>query len=474
MNRRKSPRVAIRLLGLFMVILALGVTASAEWKERVLYSFQGGSDGATPVGSVALDKAGNLYGATSDGGSTCLPQGCGTVFRVSPPSRKVGAWTGETIYTFRGAFNGLSDGLTPGGGLVADQHGDLFGTTTLGGNGGCVLLGTTVGCGIVYELSPPKQKGGEWTETILYNFHGGSDGYFPRGDLVFDSHGNLYGATWFGGGKGTTCNQFYGGNCGTVFELSPPTKKGGAWKEKILRHFGGATDGANPNGDLVFDGTGAIYGTAVSGGYGNGICDPGGCGIAFELIPPIKNGGPWTEKMIYRFHGKDGASPVSVIFGTTGDLYGSATGGGNSGSGAVFALTPPAGGGTPWIETLLYRFRGNNDGTNPKAGLVFDADGNLYGTTAVATNRFAQGNVFRLKPSSQTAGIWSFSVLHTFAGSPDGASPSANLILIGSDVIFSTTQLGGTGTACQGGCGSVFEISPLIGVTVTRQELGSQ
>jgi len=235
------------------------LTRVSRWKEKVLYSFQGGSDGALPAGGVVFDKAGNLYGATSDGGSTCLPQECGTVFEVSPPSQKGGAWTESVIYTFQGAFDGSSDGLTPEGAVIIDQQGNLYGTTTLGRNGGCVLLGSRVGCGTVYELSPPMQKGDPWTETILYNFQGGKDGYFPRGDLVFDKQGSLYGATDFGGGKGTTCNIYYGGNCGTVFKLSPPKQKGSAWTEQILHSFAGGTsgkksgDGADPNGGLIFD-----------------------------------------------------------------------------------------------------------------------------------------------------------------------------------------------------------------------------
>jgi hypothetical protein len=461
LTRKSYSRFATRLPLLCLLALAFVSTASAEWKEKVLYSFQGGNDGLTPAGGVIFDKAGNLYGANSWGGSGgCPSPGCGTVFELSPPTQKGGAWTETTIYAFRGVLGSAKDGLTPGGGVIIDQEGNLYGTTSLGGNGPCILLGSQTGCGIVYELSPPAQKGGAWAETIVYNFQGGTDGNFPLGDLVFDESGNLYGATDFGGGKGTTCNPYYGGNCGTVFKLSPPEKKGGKWKEHVLHSFAGGTDGANPSGGLVLDSKGAIFGTAVGGGYGKGICDPGGCGMAFEIKPPAKGGGAWTEKVLYRFRGMDGASPVGVIFGTNGNLYGSATGGGNSGSGAVFVLAAPAAGGTPWKETVLYRFTGRNDGTNPEAGLILDTHGDLYGTTAVATNRSAQGNVFRLKPPSQKEGTWSFSVLHTFTGSPDGASPSAKLVLNGNGGVVGTTQLGGTGSGCQGGCGTAFEVSP--------------
>ena len=175
--------------------------------------------------------------------------------------KKVAPGSETILYGFNG-----TDGSIPVGGAIIDGNGNLYGTTAYGGSGTCLLFGDNVGCGVVYELSPPTQKGGQWTYTVLYNFQGGKDGLFPWGDLVFDSHGNLYGATQFGGGKGTTCNQYFDGNCGTVFELSPPKQKGGKWTEKILHSFAGGTDGANPNGGLVLDGNGAIYGTTYFGG----------------------------------------------------------------------------------------------------------------------------------------------------------------------------------------------------------------
>jgi hypothetical protein len=290
------------------LILALAPSASAQWNEQVLYSFQGLPDGATPVGGMVFDEQGNLYGATSNGGSSsCLGPGqCGTVFELTPPATQGGPWTETVLYVFKGRT--YNDGATPEGGLITDAAGNLYGTTAYDGTGSCKLLGSIVGCGTVYELSPPAQPGGAWTETVLYSFQGGDDGYAPLGDLVFDGAGNLYGATKFGGGKGINCNDLYG-YCGTIFELSPAKASvSGEWREKILHSFGGIAagsamgDGAEPNGALVFDRSGNVYGTTYFGGNGAGLCNGGvggtGCGTVFELTPPTTAGGIWTENLI--------------------------------------------------------------------------------------------------------------------------------------------------------------------------------
>ena len=141
-------------------------------------------------------------------------------------------------------------------------------------------------------------------------------GYLPNGDVVFDKSGNLYGATVFGGTKGTTCDAYYGGQCGVVFEISPPKQKGGAWTQKVLHNFPGIAsgkqdgDGAEPNGGLVLDSKGTIYGTSYFGGNGTAVCGSIGCGTVFSLTPPTKQGGVWTEKILHRFSGPDGAEPA--------------------------------------------------------------------------------------------------------------------------------------------------------------------
>jgi len=465
MHPNPSTRNVVRLLLVAFTMLVLTANVSAEWNEKVLYSFQGGNDGLTPAGGVVFDKLGNLYGTTSAGGTVCPSPGCGIVFEVSPPNQKDGAWTESVIYAFKGVQGGLGDGFTPVGGLIIDQEGNLYGTTSLGGDGPCVLFGSPTGCGTVFKVAPPSQKGGKWTETILYNFQGGTDGYFSWGDLVLDSYGNLYGATQFGGGRGNICNLYFGGNCGTVFKLTPPTQKGGKWTEKILHSFAAGTDGANPNGYLALDGNGAVYGLTNAGGnqncnYGSGQV---GCGTAFKLNPPIKKGSSWTEAVIHRFGStgsNDGGVPMAgVVLDVKGRLYGTTLNGGPQSGGIVFCLARPSTQSHSWRETILYGFNGKEGGFNPEGKVVLDGSGRLYGTTSVGHGGELRGSVFRLKPPQKNGGTWSVSYLHGFTGIPDGMFPAAAPIFDKAGPLYSTTQQGGTG-ACPGGCGTVFQVSP--------------
>jgi hypothetical protein len=167
MTHKKCSPGRIRICLVFGVALALSIPASAEWKEKVLYSFQGGTnDGSVPIGSVVFDKQGNIYGALEFyGPGSCAPQGnaCGAVYQLTPPAQKGGAWKETLIYEFHG--KGANDGELPAGGLLIDTQGNLYGVTAYGGTGNCTLLGVAAGCGTVFELSPPQQQGGAWTET---------------------------------------------------------------------------------------------------------------------------------------------------------------------------------------------------------------------------------------------------------------------------------------------------------------------
>ena len=287
-------------------------------------------------------------------------------------------------------FTGGSDGIEPLAGLIADEEGALYGTTQFGGgtgNGG-------IGFGTVFKLTPPAKGQTAWKETVLYRFTGGSpggcDGSEPLAGLIADKEGALYGTTQFGGGTGINSGITCGGNCGTVFKLTPPAKGQTTWKETVLYRFTGGSDGIEPLAGLIADEEGALYGTTqFGGGTGNGGI---GFGTVFKLTPPAKGQTAWKETVLYRFTGgspggSDGDEPrAGLLADKEGALYGTTQSGGgtincNGNCGTVFKLTPPAKGQTAWKETVLYRFTGGSDGFEPLAGLIADEEGALYGTT---------------------------------------------------------------------------------------------
>jgi uncharacterized repeat protein (TIGR03803 family) len=330
-------------------------------QETVLYSFTGGSDGQDPHGGVTLDSAGNLYGTTVAGGSggLCAGDGCGVVFELTPSG---GSWTETTLYSFKG----LNDGFGPGGGLVFDTAGNLYGTTPDGG---------AHSAGVVFELSPAKYG---WRHKVIHTFTGGKDGAVGSlGSLLFDAAGNLYGVTELGGANGA----------GAVYELSPTQR--GPWKTTVLYDFKGMPDAANPYGGLIFDKAGNLYGTTYFGGTN-------GMGTVFQLIP-----GPnrtWQENVLHSFQGgTDGSFPTStLVFNAAGSLYGTTSTGGRPSCdcGTVFKLTLSRGG---WSERIVHLFGVGRDGSSPNYGLTFDHAGNLYGTTPVGGS-VGQGIVFQFTP----------------------------------------------------------------------------
>jgi hypothetical protein len=276
------------------------------------------------------------------------------------------------------------------------------------------------------------------------------DGYFPWGDLTFDSDGNLYGATQYGGGYGS-CNAPYYQYCGTVFKLSPPKMKGDKWTETVLYAFKSGADGANPNGGLVLDAQRAIYGTTYSGGNQNCKLDGSvGCGTAFRLSPPTEKRSVWNEDMLHVFADySDGALPsAGLTFDATGTLYGDTLG-------TVFQLVSSQRD-ERWKKVTLYSF--TNEAWGPEGPLILDESGNIYGTT-YSSNKFS-GTVFRLSMPGQKAGTWSFSLLYGFGGGGDGGKPAAGLVSNRLNTLYSTTQIGGTGPGCSSyGCGTVFDVS---------------
>jgi uncharacterized repeat protein (TIGR03803 family) len=233
----------------------------------------------------------------------------------------------------------------------------------------------------VFKLSPPTGTKTAWNETVLYAFDGAAKGS-PRLCLI-DIAGNLYGTA-----SGAQDD-------GLVFELSPPVTGQTAWTEVVLHSFDG-TDGQFPSG-LTADAVGNLYGTAEEGGQRGADCKGVGCGVAFELSPPVAGQTAWTETVIHSFRGTRGGLPAAgVILDGAGNLYGTARVGGTNDRGVLFELSPPVAGRREWTETVLHSFDMTH-GSDPLAGLIQDGEGNLYGTTAEGgANK--DGIAFRLTP----------------------------------------------------------------------------
>jgi uncharacterized repeat protein (TIGR03803 family) len=412
-----------------LVLLVFGVLLGAAWaqKESVVYSFcaqDNCADGAFPYAGLVFDQKGNLYGTTTGGGNNaCYPDGCGVVFKLTPKGEET------VLYSFCAQTN-CADGANPSAGLIFDQKGNIYGTTQYGG---------ARGNGVVFKFTPEGQ------ETALYSFcarNGCTDGGVPWAGLVLDQKGNLYGTTTRGGAYNNAICHGYG--CGVVFKLTPEGKY------IVLHSFCGqsnCTDGAFLDAGLVFDQKGNLYGTTNYGGANNDS------GVVFKLTPKGR------ETVLYNFCSQsncaDGGWPsAGLIFDQKGNLYGTTWLGGAHSSGTVFKLTPKG------KETVLYSFCVGSycpDGDEPSAGLVFDQKGNLYGTTSYGGGlsgycTLGCGVVFKLTPKGKET------VLHSFCpdGYPcaDGETPTAGLVFDQKGNLFGTTSYGGSTV------GVVFKLTP--------------
>ena len=350
-------------LALLSVFLIGALQLAQAQTETLLYSFTGGRDGSSPRGGLIADSQGNLYGATVNGGikNRICPISCGVVFQLTP--------AGTENVLFR--FDNYGSGWWPNGGLIFDPQGNLFGTTVFAGD---LLCSPPLGCGTVFEVSTV----GQVQEKTLYAFTG-LDGEGPFSGLVRDSNGNLYGTTEFGGAYGH----------GAVFELTA------AGKETVLYSFTGTADGNAPSG-LLRDSHGNLYGTTFEGGITNSFC-PYGCGVVFKITRASK------EKVLYSFTGGAGGQfpQGPLVQDAHGNLYGTTIFGGttvsycSSGCGTVFSVTR---GGK---VKVLHSFAGpvNSDGAFPSGGLFLDAKGNLYGTTSDGgCCGYRYGTVFKVTP----------------------------------------------------------------------------
>lgn len=382
-NLRQHPvnisRVSLRATMALAIIIMLAPQSVQAQTFKVLYSFRGDIfyDGQFPYGNLFQDSAGNVYGTTYSGG----PSDFGLVFEVNSSGE-------STLFTFAG---GPSDGAYPFAGLVGDNAGNFYGTTTAGG---------TSGFGTVFTADTIGRN------SVLYNFTGGRDGAYPYGGLVLDAAGNLYGTTAEGGS-----------GLGTIFKVD----KSGA--KAILHKFaGGPSDGQYPlYTSLIIDKAGSLYGVTEEGGTS-------GQGVIYEL----SKSGKFT--VLHSFAGgkTDGCLPFGTPFmDTKGNLYGTTYSCGASDEGMVWRVS------TSGTETVLHNFAGGEkDGARPFAGVVGDANGNLYGNTQTGgTSDF--GTVYELNSKGK------ISVLHSFAAS-DGQYPFGGLVRDAKGNLYGTAVDGGS------------------------------
>jgi uncharacterized repeat protein (TIGR03803 family) len=411
--------------------------------ETVFYSFMGEpTDGASPFAGLVVDASGNLYGTTSQGGTSNF----GTVFKLDATGKET------VLYSFAGE---PTDGADPMAGLVLDASGNFYGTTSQGG---------TSNIGTVFKLDTTGK------ETVLYSFLGGpTDGADPMAGLVLDALGNLYGTTFEGGSGPCNRNTHYRydtpSSCGIVFKLDTDGT------ESVLHNFTGEPDGANPAASLVQDATGNLYGTTAAGGK---IC------YVIASLPPMPSSGTYcgtifkldttgTETVLHTFTGQpDGAiSDAGLILDAAGNLYGTTLEGGaggcyvvgtrpgsppvNLGCGSVFKLDSSG------KETVLYSFSGTGLDWGPHARLILDSADNLYGTTSQggvtggACGAFGCGIVFELTAIGTPA---------DFSLEPASSSLTAQPGGQVTDVITVAAQNGPFASAVQLTC-AVTGVSPM-------------
>ena len=298
---------------------------------------------------------------------------------------------------------GPPHGSSPYAGLIRDDAGNLYGTTSGGG---------AWGFGTVYKVDQVGHQ------TVLYSFTGGADGSQPGAGVILDAAGNLYGNTTYGGAAPNLNGS------GVVYKLDA----GG--HQTVLYTFTGGPYSANPSASLVLDPTGNIYGTTPLGGAYKG-------GTFFKLDTALHH------TVLHSFTGKaDGSGPNGVFLDSAGNFFGTTYSGGKSGAGVIFKMD------TAGHETLLYSFTGGSDGGGPQSGVVRDAAGNLYGVAGHGTAGY--GVVFKLDTAGRE------SVLYTFSGGADGRDP-IGLVADSAGNLYGTTYEGGL-SGCYSTCGVVYKV----------------
>ena len=330
-----------------------------------------------------------------------------------------------------------ADVHSPGPMLVPDV---AFATITKRGRMSNVRMKTdfciSTICSVVLLLDPVTASAGPKL-TVLYTFEN-----ISSGGLVEDAAGHLYGTT----SSGILAPD-------SVFRLTPPSTVASKWTETSLYSFTRSTRGARPEATVIRDANGNLFGTTWTGGAEDD-------GTVFELSPPATGKKNWTERVLHSFAGgNDGANPhAPLIEDRAGNLYGTTVYGGEQGIGVVFELVKPAAGKTTWVERILSDFGSASNGGNPEAPLIFDASGNLYGTTSNG------GVVFELSPANGKSD-WAETVLYKFSGGKDGGVPEGALVLDGARNLYGTTFYGGASDA-----GVVFKLHPPTAHDATWRE----
>jgi len=398
-----KPKTGAKLFFLVFSWLVLTTLVGSQTRAQsfnVVYSFTGASDGANPLAGLVSTPEG-FFGTASAGGNA----GTGVVYTIDSNGNQ------SVLYSFAGG----SDGASPEAGLLPAGRG-FYGATTAGGSSGG---------GTVFQVSLTGK------ESVLYNFTGGADGGDPQGTLIKDATGNLYGTTFSGGASGN----------GTVFELLHPTVKGGPWTEQVLYSFGTGTDGANPVAGVAFDRAGNLYGTTSAGGMY-------GYGTVFQLVPSPSG---WTENILHHFQlESDGGVPYAgIVVDKHGRLWGAATDGGQGGTnggGTVFELIPADGN---WTFNVLYALSGW--GISGSFRNILLSGGKIYATTHCDGN-YDAGTVYELTRSGST---WNYTSLYVFTGGSDGLYSFSNLVFDSQGNLWGTTNQGGAN-----GAGVVFKVTP--------------
>ena len=398
---------------LLVALLFVFSVASFASTSQVVYSLAGDEDGEYPDTDLIIDSAGNIYGTSVLGGDF----GTGTVFQLTPSGSSY-------VHTVLYSFTGGADGGQPYKGVTLDAQGNLYGTAVVGGTGG-ICAGE--GCGVVYKLT---KNGSTWTQSVIYNFTGKSDGYGPGSGVTFDKAGNLYGTTPTGGAK----------SMGVIYELSP---SGSSWTFKVIHTFSGGSDGTGGSaGRLLLDSAGRLYGVCTVGGAN-------GAGVAYKLTLVQ---GTWKFQTLYAFKGTpDAGFPYGALsMDSSGNLYGTTYYSGANNLGSVYQLALKGG---VWTENLLYSFKGGTDGASPISNVNVDPSGDLYGTTSEGGGRCSCGAIYRL--TLPRGGQWTESVVYRFKNTPDGGFVYNGMVPDSSGHYFGSTVHGGTA-----GEGAFYQFTP--------------